>query len=142
MPLCYISARDPILDSLFSISFHLKVLSPAFHLEAFNDLNFLNGFWESYFIFRCGGSCHLPFIEFILSHLHSSSTNINRSCLKKLWQIIQMQCKLQLLVSTLGNISHQQSLRKKVDNWKADNWSALVVVWDILNDHVGHTKFI
>jgi hypothetical protein len=42
--------------------------------------------------------------------------------------MIQLQSKLQLLVSTLENISHQQSFRKKVDNWKADNWSALVVV--------------
>jgi hypothetical protein len=62
----------------------LKVSSLAFHLEASSGLKFLKGFWESHFTFGCGGSFHLPFIEFILSHLDSSSTNMDKELLEEI----------------------------------------------------------
>jgi hypothetical protein len=41
-------------------------------------------FWESYFILFLEGSFHLPRMEFILSHLDSSSSSSDEGLLKEI----------------------------------------------------------
>ncbi len=73
----------PFFPFLFSISFYLKILSLPFHLGMSSDLNDFLGFGESDFIFLFSGSFHLSSMEFILTHLDSSSFNSNKELLEE-----------------------------------------------------------
>jgi hypothetical protein len=91
--------------SYFGVSFFNLILLESFKscisFGSIKWFEFLKRFLGAHFIFCCGGSFHLPFIDFILSHLDSSSTSIYGELLE---EIVANDAILGMLVSILGNI--------------------------------------
>jgi hypothetical protein len=90
----------PFSPFYFQSPFHLKVLSLPFHLGVSSDLNVYLGFGESDFIFLFYGSFQLPSMEFILSHLGSSSFNSDNELLEEI--VINDQIAMQATIACVN----------------------------------------
>jgi hypothetical protein len=57
-------------------------------------------FWESHFIFLFEGSFHLASIKFILPHLDSNSSNVNKELLEEI--AIDDQIAMQIAITCVN----------------------------------------
>ncbi len=91
-------------------------------------MNVFLGFGESDFILFFKGSFHLPSMEFILSHLGSSSFNSNEELLEEI--VINNKIAMQVSIACVNIWEYFTVIELDEESEKSINLA--VNVWDIL----------